>query len=55
VLFRSPARFRISREICEEWLKDMSINPNTGRKIKENGKMYKELLSVAKFHNLIGQ
>ena len=48
-----PAQFRISREICEEWLKDKLRNPKTGRKIKENGKMYKEFMSVAKFHKLL--
>jgi Pyrimidine dimer DNA glycosylase/2-cysteine adaptor domain len=48
-----PAQFRISKATSEEWLKDRSRNPKTGRKIKENGKMYKELLIVAEFHKLI--
>jgi 2-cysteine adaptor domain/Pyrimidine dimer DNA glycosylase len=48
-----PAQFRISKTTCEEWLRDKSRNPRTGRKIKENGKMYKELLFVVKFHKLI--
>ena len=31
------------KEICDKWLKDKTINPQTSRKIKENGAVYKEL------------
>jgi hypothetical protein len=48
-----PAYFRIPKNMCEEWLKNKNRNPKTGRKIKEGGKMYKEFLSVARFHKLM--
>jgi len=32
-----------TKEECEKWLKDKSINPRTNRKIKENGPVYKSL------------
>ena len=31
------------KEICDKWLKDKTVNPQTLRKIKENGAVYKEL------------
>jgi hypothetical protein len=32
------------KEICDKWLKNKTINPETSRKIKENGPAYKKLL-----------
>jgi hypothetical protein len=31
------------KELCDKWLKNKTINPETSRKIKENGAVYKEL------------
>jgi hypothetical protein len=31
------------KELCDIWLKNKTINPETSRKIKENGAIYKEL------------
>jgi hypothetical protein len=31
------------KEICDKWLKNKTINPETSRKIKENGTIYKKL------------
>ena len=31
------------KEICDKWLQDKNINPETKRKIKENGEVYKKL------------
>ena len=32
------------KEICDKWILDKTINPETTRKIKENGEVYKKLL-----------
>ena len=32
------------KEICDKWILDKTINPETKRKIKENGEVYKKLL-----------
>ena len=31
------------KELCDKWLQDKTVNPETKRKIKENGDVYKEL------------
>ena len=31
------------KEICEKWLLNKNINPETSRKIKETGNVYKQL------------
>ena len=34
------------KNICEEWLKNPNINPETGKTIKKNGVIYKKLLKL---------
>ena len=50
-----PAKFRITKDECIEWLKDKTINPASGRNISKNGKIYKDFVSVSMFYRLINE
>lgn len=49
----TPAQYRISKQICVEWLISKNINPKTGRKIKETGNLYKDYEKASKFYKLM--
>ena len=34
------------KELCDKWLINKNINPETSRKIKENGEVYKKLEKI---------
>jgi hypothetical protein len=40
------------KEICDKWLKNKTINPETSRKIKENGTVFKELLKKCSLNQI---
>jgi hypothetical protein len=40
------------KDICDKWLKNKTINPETSRKIKENGTVYKKLLKKCSLNPL---
>ena len=43
-MFKNQIKTKLTqKEICDKWLKNKTINPETSRKIKENGAVYKEL------------
>ena len=40
------------KEICDKWLENKTINPETSRKIKENGPTYKKLNKLCSLNPL---
>lgn len=42
----------IPKKVCKQFLKNKSINPLTGRKIKRGGKTFKQLMSECEHHGL---
>ncbi len=43
-MFKNQIKIKLTqKEICDKWLENKTINPETSRKIKENGVVYKEL------------
>jgi hypothetical protein len=49
----TPAQYRISLEVLQEWLLDKNINPLTKRKITANGTIYKDYEKAAIYHGLL--
>lgn len=49
----TPAQYRISVEILEEWLLNKNINPLSKRKIIAKGAIYKDYEKAAKYHGLL--
>ena len=44
---------KLSKKICKQFLKNKSINPVTGRKIKRSGKTFKNLMKECERHSLL--
>ena len=42
----------ISKKVCKLFLKNKSINPVTGRKIKRSGNVFKNLMKQCEYFNL---
>ena len=42
------------RQICEEWLRNRTINPRTGREIRPNGPTYQALEQECRRFILLG-
>jgi hypothetical protein len=49
----TPAQYRISLEVLQEWLLNKNINPLTKRKITANGTIYKDYEKAAIYHGLL--
>ena len=41
------------KEICDKWLQDKNINPETKRKITENGEVYKKLSTLCSLNQKV--
>jgi hypothetical protein len=54
--FQSPLSFgkrkRVPKKVCKMFLKNKSVNPLTGRKIKRSGKTFKMLMQDCEYHGL---
>lgn len=48
----TPSQFRYTKEEVELWSQNKTLNPKTGRKIKESGSIYKDLEKAFKFYTL---
>ena len=44
---------KLSKSICKKFLKNKSINPVSGRKIKRSGKTFKNLMKECERHRLL--
>jgi hypothetical protein len=52
-MFKNQINVKLTqKEICDKWLKNKTINPETSRKIKENGAVYKELSKLCSLNPL---
>ena len=53
VAFGKKKKKVISKSICKQFLKNKSVNPVTGRKIKRSGKTFKNLMKECERHKLL--
>ena len=49
----TPAQYRLSKELCIEWVKNKDINPITKRAIKSSGNVYKDFEKASIFYKLL--
>jgi hypothetical protein len=50
---RTKRKVRTSKKICRAFLKNKSVNPSTGRRIKRSGNTYKKLMKACKYYGLL--